>query len=119
MHTVHSTVASDHFLKMAQWTSPQTPKTLPSACSAKMDSHKPLKAVKVSIADQIHEIPIFNEPVTCGWVLGQVKALHGKVGPREEGEDEKMVVAIKTENDNETLDYYLTLLDRYQFLRSF
>jgi len=65
--------------------------------------------VKVDIEGTKHMIKIIHGQLTCGWLLGQVKNLFEK----KVNIDKKEIVAISTENKNITLDYYLTLLDRY------
>ena len=112
MQAVYSiqTSSTCHSSKPSQWISPQTTKAAHSS-AFKGGFHANLRIIKVSIDDRIHEIAIPQEPVTCGWLLSQVQTLFNRSGPVD-NDDEKTVVAVKTENSNETLDYYFTLLDR-------
>jgi len=124
MHAIESNVhigTSDHILKLSQWTSSISPRTsqIPNSKTSILKIQLATKNVKVLIDNKLHEISLTNEPVTCGWLLQKVRAIFEKSGHEFDPEEpERIITALKTENSNETLDFYLTLHERYIQLKT-
>ena len=101
---------SNQFFKSFQQTPIQTCKSVLKTSMSKnfYQNNSISQNIKVDIEGSMHEINIVNENTTCGWVLRQVQGLFQKLNTDES----RRVVALKTDKENETIDYYLTMLDR-------
>jgi len=64
--------------------------------------------ISITIEGHNHEITLPHLHITSGWVLSQVQ----KEFDRVNNDKKKKVVGIGVEDSNETMNYYLTLLDR-------
>jgi hypothetical protein len=67
-----------------------------------------LKIISITVEGHTHKIVLPHSHVTCGWVLSQVLSQVQK----EFDEESKKVVGIGMEDGSETMNYYLTLLER-------
>jgi len=59
------------------------------------------KFIRIQIEDQTQIIFLPDTSITCGWLLNHVKNL-----------TTQKIIAIRTQAQNETFDYYLTQLER-------
>jgi len=64
--------------------------------------------ISVTIEGHTHKITLPHPHVTTGWIFSQVQ----KEFDRVNNDNKKKVVGIGVEDSNETMNYYLTLLDR-------
>lgn len=98
---------------LSKWQSTsQTPKSAKVSLLKSERGNAELKFVRVQVEGQTQVIFLPAAPVTCGWLLNRVKGLFNN-SSLPLNPPERRVVAVRTENQAETLDYYLTQLDRY------
>ena len=69
------------------------------------------KTIKLLVEGHLCNISIPKSVVTCRWLLNQAKIYFNKICHKEE-DRERQIIAIESEGGNETLDFYLTQLDR-------
>eukprot|EP00826_Nyctotherus_ovalis_P016097 TRINITY_DN14637_c0_g1_i1.p3 TRINITY_DN14637_c0_g1~~TRINITY_DN14637_c0_g1_i1.p3 ORF type:complete len:102 (-),score=21.58 TRINITY_DN14637_c0_g1_i1:552-857(-) len=97
---------------LSKWqSSSQTPKSAKMSFLKSEQGKAELRFVRVQVEGQTQVIFLPSTPVTCGWLLNRVKTLLN-CPSLPLNTPERRVVAVRTDNQDETLDYYLTQLDR-------